>query len=202
MSITFLSVNLSMKLSRLLVLAVTALGSSPALAHTGTGEVISSSSGFAHPFHGLDHVLAMTAVGMWAGFLGRRAVSRLPFAFLSAMLVGVTLALAGLEIPAVEIGIAASVLVLGTAIALGLRLPAATAAIACGIFGLVHGYAHGIEMGKGGSAVHFIAGFVLATALLHTGGLVAATSLVRNKPILNRLLGGGIAFAGAALLFA
>jgi hydrogenase/urease accessory protein HupE len=59
------SMDSSMKVSRLLVLAVTALGSSPVIAHTGTGEVISFSSGFAHPFHGLDHVLAMTAVGMW-----------------------------------------------------------------------------------------------------------------------------------------
>jgi urease accessory protein len=125
----------------------------------------------------------------------------LPLAFPGAMLVGVTLALTGFEHPAVEIGIAASVLVLGAAIALGLRLPAAMAAIACGIIGLAHGYAHGIEMGQGASAVHFIVGFVLATALLHAGGLVAAASFVCNKPILNRLVGGGIAFAGAALLF-
>ncbi len=118
------------------------------------------------------------------------------------MLVGVALALAGFEIPAIEIGIAASVLVLGTAIALGLRLPAATATIACGIFGLVHGYAHGTEMGQGVSAGQFSAGFLLATALLHAGGLAAAASLIHNKPILSRLLGGGIAVAGATLLFA
>jgi len=142
----------------------------------------------------------MVAVGMWAGFLGRWVALGLPLAFLGTMLVGVILAVAGFELPAVEIGVAASVLVLGSAVALGLRLPAVTAAIDCGIFGLVHGYAHGTEMGQGGSAVQFSAGILLATALLHAAGLTAAASLVRNKPILNHLLGGGIAVAGAALL--
>ncbi len=190
-----------MKVSRLLVLTLTTLSSSPVLAHTGTGEIMSFSSGFSHPFHGLDHVLAMTTVGIWAGFLRRRAILGLPLAFLSAMLVGVTLALVSVEIPAVEIGIAVSVLVLGAAIALGLKLPPAMAAITCGIFGLVHGYAHGTEMAESASAIHFTAGFMLATALLHAGGLAAAASFVRNKPFLNSLLGGGIAVAGAALLF-
>jgi urease accessory protein len=191
-----------MKVSRrFLVLALTALGSSPALAHTGTGDIVSFSSGFVHPFHGLDHVLAMVAVGMWAGFLGHRAVLGLPLAFLNAMLAGVTLALAGFGTPAVEIGIAASVLVLGTAIALGLRLPAATAAIVCAIFGLVHGYAHGTEMEQGASAAQFSVGFLLATALLHIGGVATAASLIRSRPALSRLLGGGIAVIGAALLF-
>ncbi|GEO17930.1 hypothetical protein MAE02_56260 [Microvirga aerophila] len=137
---------------------------------------------------------------MWAGFLRRRAILGLPLAFLSAMLVGVTLALVSVKVPAVEIGVAVSVLGLGTAITLGLRLPTAMAAIACGIFGLVHGYAHGMEMAESPSAIHFTTGFVLATALLH-GGLAAAASFVRNKPFLNSLLGGGIAVAGAALLF-
>jgi urease accessory protein len=190
-----------MKVSRLLVLTLTTLSSSPVLAHAGTGEIMSFSSGFSHPFHGLDHVLAMTAVGMWAGFLRRGAILGLPLAFLSAMLVGVTLALVSVKIPAVEIGIAVSVLVLGTAITLGLRLPAAMTAIACGIFGLVHGYAHGTKMGESARAFHFIAGFVLATTLLHAGGFLAVASFVRNKPIVNSLFGGGIAVAGAALLF-
>jgi urease accessory protein len=109
--------------------------------------------------------------------------------------------LLGVEIHAIETGIAASVLALGAAVALGLKLPPAMAAITCGIFGLAHGYAHGMKMGESTSAIHFTAGFMLATALLHAGGFTVAASFVRNKPVLNSLSGGGIAAAGAALLF-
>ena len=191
-----------MNVSRLLLLGVIALTPSPVLAHTGAGEIMSFSSGLTHPVHGLDHVLAMLAVGMWAGLLGRRSALGLPLTFLGAMLTGVALALIGIEVPAVETGIVASVLVLGLAIASGLRLPAATAAMICAIFGLVHGYAHGNEMGESVDAVHYIGGFLVATALLHAGGFVVAAALVRKTPDLNRMLGGGIALTGVALLFA
>jgi urease accessory protein len=181
-----------------LILAV--LPSSEAWAHTGHGAATGFMSGFAHPFSGLDHVLAMTAVGLWAGSLGRRAIVGLPVSFLGAMALGFWAALMGSGVPMIEIGITASVLGLGLAVMLSLQLSLVLAAGACGIFGIFHGYAHGAEIAPAMSAVDYGAGFLLASTLLLGCGL-GLQSAVRRVPAMSRIFGGGVALAGVALFF-
>jgi urease accessory protein len=157
-------------------------------------------SGFAHPLSGIDHVLAMTAVGLWAGSLGRKAIIGLPASFLGAMVLGFWTALMGSGVPMIEVGITASVLGLGLAVLLNLQPPLILAAGTCGIFGLFHGYGHGVEITPAVSAVDYGGGFLLASALLLGCGL-GLESAVRRVPTISRVFGGGVALAGAALFF-
>jgi urease accessory protein len=179
-----------------LILAV--LSSSEAWAHTGHNTATGFLSGFAHPFGGLDHVLAMIAVGLWAGSLGRRAMIGLPVRFLSAMAIGFWAALTGSGIPLIELGITASVLGLGLAVLLNLQPSLILAASVCGIFGIFHGYAHGVEIAPAVSAVDYGAGFLAATALLLGCGL-GLEGAVRRVPAISQIFGGGVALAGVAL---
>ncbi|WP_414476382.1 HupE/UreJ family protein [Microvirga sp. M2] len=179
-------------------LVLAALSSSEAWAHTGHGVATGFTSGFAHPLSGLDHVLAMTAVGLWAGSLGQRAIIGLPASFLAAMALGFWAALIGSELPMIELGITVSVLGLGLAVLLNLQPSRILAAGACGIFGIFHGYAHGAEIAPAVSAVDYGVGFLLASALLLGCGL-GLQSAVRRVPAMSRILGGGVALAGAAL---
>ncbi|MFC1456066.1 HupE/UreJ family protein [Microvirga arabica] len=181
-----------------LILAV--LSSSEAWAHTGHGAATGFMSGFAHPFSGLDHVLAMTAVGLWAGSLGRKAIIGLPASFLGAMVLGFWTALMGSGVPMIEVGITASVLGLGLAVLLNLQPPLILAAGACGIFGLFHGYAHRAEIAPALSAVDYGAGFLLAGVLLLGCGVVLEGA-VRRVPAISRIFGSGVALAGVALFF-
>jgi urease accessory protein len=155
-------------------------------------------SGFAHPLSGLDHVLAMAAVGLWAGSLGRRAIIGLPASFLGAMVLGFWAALMGTELPMIELGITASVLGLGLAVLLNLQPPLILAAGACGIFGIFHGYAHGAEIAPAVSTIDYGAGFLLASALLLGCGL-GLQGAARRVPAMSRIFGGGVALAGMAL---
>jgi urease accessory protein len=157
-------------------------------------------SGFAHPLSGLDHVLAMTTVGLWAGSLGRRAIIGLPASFLGAMVLGFWAALMGTELPMIELGITASVLGLGLAVLLNLQPSLILAAGTCGIFGMFHGYAHGAEIAPAVSTIDYGAGFLLASELLLGCGL-ALQSAVRRVPAVSRIFGGGVALAGVALFF-
>jgi urease accessory protein len=182
----------------LLILAV--LSSSEAWAHTGHGAATGFMSGFAHPLSGVDHVLAMIAVGLWAGSLGRRAIIGLPVSFLSAMAIGFWAALTGSGIPLIELGITASVVGLGLAVLLNLQPSLILAASVCGIFGIFHGFAHGVEIAPAMSAVDYGVGFLLASALLLGCGL-GLESAVRRVPAMSQVLGGGVALAGAALFF-
>jgi urease accessory protein len=175
-----------------------ALSSSEAWAHTGHGATTGFVSGFAHPLGGLDHVLAMTAVGLWAGSLGRRAITGLPASFLGAMALGFCAALIGSGIPMIEVGITASVLGLGLAVLLNLQPSLILAAGTCGIFGMFHGYAHGAEIAPAVSAIDYGAGFLLASALLLGCGL-GLQGAARRVPAMSRIFGGGVALAGVAL---
>ncbi|MGF9762309.1 HupE/UreJ family protein [Microvirga sp. 0TCS3.31] len=187
-----------MKRYLLPALALTALSSSEAWAHSGHGAATGIISGFAHPFSGLDHVLAMTAVGLWAGSRGRRAIIGLPASFLGAMALGFWAALMGAGVPMIELGITASVLGLGLAVLLNLQPSFILAAGTCGIVGVFHGYAHGAEIAPAVSAVDYGAGFLLASALLLGCGL-GLESAVRRVPAMSRIFGGGVALAGVAL---
>jgi urease accessory protein len=123
-----------------------------------------------HPFTGLDHLLAMLAVGLWAAQLGGRWTWAVPAAFVASMALGGALGFAGVTLPFVEPLIAASVLVLGLLIALQVRLPHSGLALA-GAFAIFHGIAHAAEMPGDAARIVHVGGFVLATALLHAMGV-------------------------------
>ncbi|CUX83896.1 MAG: urease accessory protein UreJ [Roseibaca calidilacus] len=189
-----------MKMSRTIAFAAPLLLASPAFAHPGHGNEGSFLSGFLHPIGGLDHVLAMVAVGLWAVVLGGRALWALPAAFVGAMVVGFVLSLAGLPLPLVEPMILASILALGglTALARPVALPVAAAIV--GALALFHGHAHGSEM-AGASALAYLAGFASATALLHGTGVAFGVLAARPLGLIaTRVAGGLIALGGAALV--
>jgi urease accessory protein len=173
----------------------------PALAHTGEGGAGGFLAGFAHPLFGPDHVVAMVAVGLWGALLGQPAIWLLPVVFPLVMAFGGVLGIAGVPIPSVETGIAASAMVLGAMVALAARPPLWTAAVLVGAFAIFHGYAHGREMPDGANAVAFAAGFVIATGTLHLCGI--AFGLLARWPagqLAVRAAGGAIALTGAAYL--
>lgn len=182
-----------------LVVIATALAG-PALAHTGAGAVHGFGAGLLHPLFGVDHVLAMVAVGLWAGLTGGRARFAYPLAFVGMMVLAGLWGMSGSSLPGVEIGIAVSVVVLGLAIALRATPPLAAGAAACAIFAVFHGLAHGAELPQGASGLGYALGFVLATAALHGAGLGLAGLLAARAPLLARVAGGGLAVAGVAIL--
>jgi len=184
-----------------LAAAATAGFSTSALAHVGDHSHMSFTEGMLHPFSGLDHVLAMVAVGLWASQLGGRALWLLPLTFPAVMAVGAALGLSGVTLPWVEIGIAGSVMVLGAVVALALRPSLAISIPLIGAFALLHGYSHGIELPAAASALSYGAGFIVATLVLHAIGI--ATGLIAGRlPVCfaARTAGGAIAALGVALL--
>jgi urease accessory protein len=174
---------------------------SPAFAHEGEGLAGGFVSGFLHPILGWDHVAAMVAVGLWGAFLGAPAIWLLPIVFPLVMAFGGALGIAGVPLPAVETGIAASAVVLGIMVALGARPPLWIAAIIVGAFGIFHGHAHGTELPAAADAVAYAAGFVIGTGLLHLTGITLglATKWDTGK-IAVRAAGSAIAVAGLAFL--
>jgi len=141
------------------------------LAHVEGGAAGGFLSGVSHPVSGLDHVLAMVAVGLWGAQLGAPAIWLLPVAFPVMMALGGLLGLSGVELPAVELGIALSAVILGALILGAIRLPLAAALLVVGFFAVFHGHAHGTEMTPGQSAILYSIGFVIATGLLHAAGI-------------------------------
>jgi urease accessory protein len=178
------------------------IAATPAAAHLPPGEYGSFLAGATHPLFGLDHVLAMIAVGLWAAQIGGRAIWKVPSAFVFAMLAGFGLALAGLPLPFVEPMILASIILLGLAVALALRPSSVWAMAAVAGLALFHGHAHGGELGSA-AAMQFGAGFALATAGLHAAGLLIALLFARalqhGSGVLVRALGGLTGLAGALL---
>ena len=164
-------------LTKLIVGATALLAVAPAIAHEGhahTGLL----SGLAHPFTGLDHLLAMLAVGLVA-MRREKAFLALPVAFLLFMMVGAGLGFGGVELPLVEAGIAASVLVMGLMLVFAKQLPLLPGIILTGAFALFHGHAHAAEITAGASVPVYIAGFVLGTGLLHGLGFSLGKLLQR-----------------------
>lgn len=176
---------------------------SPAVAHTGDGVAIGFLSGLGHPFSGLDHLLAMVAVGLWASQVGDRALFTLPVAFPGAMAFGGAAGSAGMTMPGAELGIAVSVLVLGLMIGLAIRLPLLGAAVLVAVFAILHGHAHGAELPEAADALAYGAGFIAATAALHLVGMGLGVTI--KAPIGGRLIRAGgtaIAVAGGMLVSA
>ncbi|WP_421952149.1 HupE/UreJ family protein [Pelagibacterium sp.] len=178
----------------------------PAFAHLDPIEHGSFAAGFSHPLFGLDHVLAMVAVGLWAASIGRRALWAVPAAFVATMAVGFGAALVGMPLPFVEPAILASVIFIGIMMALALPLPTAGVAAMVAFFALFHGHAHGGEMGEAG-ALGYAGGFLVATALLHAIGVGAGLGLGRilattRRTIFTRIAGGLTALGGLWLIIA
>jgi urease accessory protein len=185
----------------LVALSLAALASR-ALAHVETGQATGFLAGLAHPVSGLDHVLAMVAVGLWGAQLGAPAIWLLPVTFPIVMALGGLLGLLGVPLPGVEVGIAASAILLGAAVMTERRLPLYAAAALVGFFAVFHGHAHGTELPPGQSGLLYSLGFVVATGCLHAIGIAIGT--MHRWPagrIAVRIAGGGVGLAGVFFLW-
>lgn len=178
------------------------LSSPAARAHADASDAAGGFlAGFWHPLLGWDHAVAMVAVGLWGAFLGAPAIWLLPVVFPLVMTVGGALGMLGVPLPGIDTGIALSAIVLGSMVALAARPPLPVAAAIVAAFAIFHGHAHGTELPSAARPVVFSLGFVLATALLHAGG-IAFGLLVRWPAgrIAVRALGAGVALVGLAFL--
>ena len=187
----------SLPITALLFLAL----SNEALAHTAH-DVGGFASGLYHPISGLDHVLAMVAVGLWGAQLGKPSIWLLPVAFPMVMSLGAMLGLLGMSLPGVEIGIASSAIALGFMVLGEVKPPSALALIVVGFFAIFHGHAHGTELPEGQSGVLYSIGFVVATGTLHALGIVMG--LVHRWPVGRvalRFAGGAVAAFGCFFLW-
>jgi urease accessory protein len=188
-----------MKLAARVILPATfAMAATPAFAHIDPGENGSFLAGFSHPLFGLDHILAMIAVGLWAAMIGKRAVWMVPATFVGTMILGFALALGGVPLPFVEPAILASVVVLGLLIASAVNTPTAAGAALVAAFALFHGHAHGGELGVA-SALPYMLGFVAATTVLHTTGIGFGLALGSSVGFGGRETGRAIARGAGAL---
>jgi urease accessory protein len=186
--------------SMLRTICLTALllsAAGPASAHPGH-----EASGFLHPLTGIDHLLAMIGVGMWAAFLAARKTSTallVPTAFVAMMAAGAAAGFAGIKLPLVEAAILASVFVFGGLVLGAIRLPAAAAMAVAGLFAIFHGYAHALEAPVNGAGA-YILGFLAATTLLQAVGLGLGWVALRVVGGLGLRALGGVVMAGGALV--
>ena len=170
---------------------------SPLAAHEG-GAAAGLLSGLLHPISGLDHVLAMVAVGIWGAQLGQPAIWVLPVTFPMVMAFGGMLGLLGLQVPGVEVAIGLSALLLGLMVALEQKPDLRVAAAIVGFFAMFHGHAHGAELPEGQSGILYSIGFVVSTGTLHASGI--GVGLIHRWDWGKRALrsgGAGIAAGGA-----
>ena len=184
-----------------LVLLAIVLANATLFAHEREGQTLGFVTGLRHPVSGLDHVLAMIAVGLWGAQLGAPAIWLLPVAFPMVMAFGGVLGLIGLPLPGIEIGIAMSAILLGLAVMAEARPPLAVAVLLVSLFAVFHGHAHGTELPPGQDGLSYSIGFVIATGCLHTAGI--AIGLVHRWPAgrwMLRLSGAAIALAGVTFL--
>ena len=188
-----------------IVAAALALAPAAAWAHTGGGTG-GFAHGFMHPIGGLDHLLAMVAVGLFAAQLGGRALWAVPTTFVLVMALGGASGVASVQLPFVELGIALSVATLGLLVVAGRPWPVGLAMALVGVFAVFHGHAHGAEMPVDASGVAYGLGFLLATSLLHASGigLRMALAFLSRSPTgrLTQATGMAICVAGVTLLVA
>jgi urease accessory protein len=188
--------------SRSLLILILAVNSSVAWGHSEAGQASGFIAGLLHPVSGIDHVLAMIAVGLWGAQLGNPALWVLPIAFPLVMAFGGFLGLIGVPLPGVEIGIALSGLVLGLVVATKLQPPLWVALALVAVFSIFHGHAHGTELPEGANGLTYSLGFVIATGILHASGILIG--LMQHWPqgkLALRWVGGAISLGGAYFLF-
>lgn len=192
----------------LLAPVLLALSAHASFAHTTAGVAGGLTSGFLHPLTGLDHMVAMVAVGLWGAQLGAPAVWLLPITFPIVMAIGGAMGVLHVPFGYEELGIALSALILGGVIAMRCRLPLAFAALIVGTFAIFHGYAHGLELPNAANPLAYGIGFVIATGLLHLCGILLG--LILRWPVGDKLVRGagaviacvGVYFLAASLGFA
>ena len=185
------------------IVVLSSIGAVPAFAHSAAGVAGGLEAGLLHPLYGLDHVVAMVAVGLWGAFLGPPAIWLLPIVFPMVMAVGGAMGVIGIPIPFVEVGIAVSAIVLGLMVAFAVRPPIWVAALLVGAFAIFHGYAHGTELPSAANPLAYSIGFVVSTGLLHLAGI--AFGLLAKWPagrIIVRAGGALISAAGVSFLVA
>ncbi len=154
-----------------------------------------------HPITGIDHVIAMVAVGLWGGILRAPAIWILPIVFPLMMAVSGAAAIAGMPLQGVEAGIALSGIVLGLSVLSAFRPPLWVAATIVGVFAVFHGYAHGAELPSSTDPVAYAVGFVVATGMLHLIGIgVGQLAMSKSGMTVVRALGAAIAIGGTAYL--
>jgi urease accessory protein len=178
---------------------ITCLFAAGVEAHTFGAAGAGLTEGLIHPFIGIDHLLAMLAVGIWAAQLGGRSLWLLPLAFVAVMAGGAGLAQLGLDLSLVEVMIAVSVLALGSLVAGSIRVSAGVGVLTVSLFALFHGYAHGLELPEAGTPLAYAAGFVLATTCLHLIGIGVGIGL-RQSQWLTRIGGAALSATGVYLL--
>lgn len=190
-------------LASLLALSLIALPTA-AFAHTGIGDGHDLVHGFMHPVGGLDHVLAMVAVGIFAFVLGGRALWLVPLSFVGMMAVGFGLGVTGVTLPYAELMIALSSVVIGGVAAMGRRMPVVAAMALVGGFAAFHGWAHGAEMPATADGLTFALGFMAATALLHAAGIAGAMGVAavagRYGKAIAQVAGAVFALGGVGVL--
>jgi len=184
-----------------LVLAIAAfVVAQPAFAHEQAAAGGGLVRGLLHPLSGMDHLIAMVAVGIWGAQLGAPAIWILPITFPMVMAVGGVLGVLRIPLPMPEVVIALSALVLGAAVAMRLRLPFAAAAVVVAVFAIFHGHAHGAELPSSANPLAYGVGFVTATGLLHLCGIVIGT--LTRWPVGERVIQGlGAVIAGLGCYF-
>lgn len=192
-----------MRIAISLVAALLAIGASAAQAHTGH-PLDSAGAGALHPLTGLDHLLAMLGVGIWAAHIGasgeRRAIWRVPASFVVVMALGAIIGLTGATLPLAEAGIVGSVVLIGLLIASTPRLPTWAPMAVVALFAFCHGFAHGTEMPASSSALAYGLGFVATTIALHVAGIVVGLLVRRLSGQFGvRFVGGAMTLAGIAL---
>ena len=172
-----------------------------AWAHVGSGEGGSFVTGLLHPISGLDHVLAMVAVGLWGAQLRMPAIWVLPVAFPLVMALGGLLGLLGIPLPGVEVGIAVSAIVLGIMVLGAVKPPLWVALVLVSVFAIFHGHAHGTELPAGQSGLEYSLGFVIATGLLHACGIaIGLINHWRTGAVMLRAVGAAVAMGGVYFL--
>ncbi|KTG17007.1 MULTISPECIES: HupE/UreJ family protein [unclassified Guyparkeria] len=174
-----------------------------ALAHSGHGLHHGGlASGLLHPLLGLDHLLALLAIGFWSAWQAsslKRGIA--PLAMLG-LVAGTLIGLAGLSLTGIEVGIALSVVLAGVLIAALARLPAWSGGLLAGLFMLVHGLAHGTEMHAGVDAAGYVTGLVIASLAMLLLGRVAGNAFARRDHPAARLVGLAVALVGSVLAVA
>lgn len=189
---------------RLLLPASAAVWALPAMAsaHDGSGATGGFLGGLHHPVSGLDHIVAMVAVGLWGAQLGKPGVWVLPVTFPLMMAVGGFLGLIGVHLPAVELGIAISAIVLGGVVLADAKLPLWVAMIIVGCFAIFHGHAHGTELPENASAMFYSIGFVISTGFLHCVGItIGLLDHWKKGAVAVRFAGGFVGLAGVYFLY-
>ncbi len=185
------------------LLILTSMFWAPAVhAHIEGGQAAGFVTGLEHPWSGLDHILAMIAVGLWGGQLGNPAIWVLPITFPMVMAFGAMMGLVGIGLPGIEIGIAFSAILLGAMVLGEIRPKILIATILVGVFAIFHGHAHGTELPAGQSGMLYSIGFVVATGVLHgLGILVGLTHRWPAGKLALRVAGAYIAGMGCVFLW-